>query len=59
MFQLLPYAEAFDRGQKQKAILNQLVENRDSIDDVDFALAKQLIEQQLLPMTVLATEEKS
>ena len=59
MFQLLPYAEAFDRGQKQKAILNRLVENRDSVDDVDFALAKQLIEQQLLPMTVLATEEES
>ena len=59
MFQLLPYAEAFDRGQKQKAILNQLVENRDSVDDVDFALAKQLIEQQLLPMTVLAAEEES
>ena len=59
MFQLLPYAEAFDRGQKQKAILNRLVENQDSVDDVDFALAKQLIEQQLLPMTVLATEEES
>ena len=59
MFHLIPYAEAFDRGLKQKAILNQLVEKQDSIDDIDFDLAKQLIEQQLLPMAVLASEEKS
>jgi len=59
MFHLIPYAEAFQRGQKQTAILNQLVENQTSIADVDFDLAKQLIQQQLLPLTVFATKEES
>ena len=36
MFHLIPYAEAFERGQKQKAILNQLVENQTAIADVEF-----------------------
>ena len=59
MFHLIPYAEAFERGQKQTAILNQLVEDQTSIADVDFDLAKQLIHQQLLPMAILATKEES
>jgi kynurenine 3-monooxygenase len=47
MFHLLPYAEAFSRGQIQQEILDELVEGADSIEQVDFTKAEQLILQQL------------
>jgi len=47
MFHLLPYAEAFSRGQTQQDILNQLVQSVDSIDEVDFTQAEQMILEQL------------
>lgn len=59
MFHLIPYAEAFQRGQKQIAILNQLVEDQTSVADVDFELARQLIQQQLSPLTVLSAKKES
>ena len=59
MFHLIPYADAFERGKKQKAILDQLVENIGSLEEVDFDLAKELIQEQLTPMFVLAAKEKS
>jgi kynurenine 3-monooxygenase len=47
---LLPYAEAFARGQIQQDILDQLVANTDSIEGVDFDKAEKLIAQQLSPV---------
>jgi kynurenine 3-monooxygenase len=47
MFHLLPYASAFERGKVQQAILDELVQGIDDINDVDFELAKSLVEERL------------
>jgi kynurenine 3-monooxygenase len=47
MFHLLPYASAFERGKVQQAILDELVQGVDDINDVDFELAKSLVEERL------------
>jgi kynurenine 3-monooxygenase len=47
MFHLIPYREAFERGETQESILNQLVADRSSIDEIDFELARKLIEEKL------------
>ena len=59
MFHLIPYADAFERGQQQRAILNRLVEGKSSVDAIDFDLAKRLIQQQLLPMPIFTAEEET
>lgn len=47
MFHLIPYAEAFARGKVQQQILTQLTKSASSVDAVDFALAEQLVVEQL------------
>ena len=47
MFHLIPYADAFTRGEIQQGILSELVENCDSIGDVDFAKAEALVKARL------------
>ncbi|MCL4125658.1 UNVERIFIED_CONTAM: hypothetical protein GTU68_024693 [Idotea baltica] len=47
MFHLIPYAEAFRRGQIQQEILMTLTETADTTDDVDMDLAKSLVEEKL------------
>jgi kynurenine 3-monooxygenase len=49
MFHRLPYAEVYQRGQQQAAILDQLQASASSLEEVDFDLASQLIDQ-LLPV---------
>ncbi len=48
MFHLLPYAEAYRRGTVQAAILDELTRTAASLDEVDFAHARRLIEQMIL-----------
>ncbi|MFT5300990.1 MAG: kynurenine 3-monooxygenase [Mariniblastus sp.] len=43
MFHLIPYSEAFARGEVQNAILNQLVDGVSEFEDVDFEKAQQLV----------------
>lgn len=45
MFHLLPYAEAYERGKIQAAILDELTESATSVDDVDFSEADILIKK--------------
>ena len=59
MFHLIPYAEAFKRGQLQRAILERLVDGKSSVDFIDFDLAKELVEDQLSPMSIFSTKEES
>lgn len=47
MFHLIPYAKAYARGEVQQEILDQLADQVDSISDVDFSKAAQLIEKRL------------
>lgn len=47
MFHHLPYAEALRRGHIQQTILDQLTRKAETVEQVDFGLAGQLIEQQL------------
>lgn len=55
MFHHIPYAQAQSRGLIQNSILNQLTENTDSIDEVNFELANQLVQEQLslIPLELL------
>ncbi len=46
----IPYAVAFERGRIQQDILNRLTESAATLDQVDFALAAQLIERRLPPI---------
>jgi len=39
MFSAIPYADAFDRGAKQAALLEQLVQGASSLDDIDLDAA--------------------
>jgi kynurenine 3-monooxygenase len=48
MFHLLPYAEAYRRGKIQAAILEELTTSAKTVDEVDFARAKRLIEERIL-----------
>lgn len=43
MFHTMPYADAFAAGVRQREILDRLTEGVDSIGDVDWALAAQLL----------------
>ena len=47
MFHLLPYAEAYRRGKIQAAILEELTTSTKTVDEVDFARAKRLIEERI------------
>ena len=48
MFHLLPYAEARKRGAVQAAILDELAESANTVEDVDMARAKRLIGERIL-----------
>jgi len=48
MFHQLPYAEAYRRGIVQAAILEELTTSAETVDDVDLARAKRLIEERIL-----------
>jgi kynurenine 3-monooxygenase len=48
MFHQVPYAEAYRRGKLQAAVLEELTDSANSIDDIDFAQAKRLIEERIL-----------
>jgi len=50
MFHRLPYAEAKKRGAIQEKILIELTDNVTSIEEVNFALARELIEKNLRPV---------
>jgi kynurenine 3-monooxygenase len=47
MFHRLPYREAWQRGKVQTAILDELLDGRDRLTDIDLALADRLIGQRL------------
>lgn len=47
MFHLIPYREALDRGKIQQAILNELVEGKTSIDEINFQQAATLVQANL------------
>ena len=47
MFHTMPYAEAQQRGIIQEEILNQLTASCERVEEVDFALAEQLIRERL------------
>lgn len=47
MFHRLPYEQAYKRGKIQQQILQQLIEQAQHIEQVDFDLAQALIEKQL------------
>ena len=47
MFHHIPYAQAQSRGKIQANILQQLAEDIESLDHVDWALATQLVQDQL------------
>jgi kynurenine 3-monooxygenase len=49
MFHSIPYAEAKSRGAVQEEILEELVRNAESVDQVDYTLAGQLVGQRLQP----------
>lgn len=52
MFHLLPYAEAFARGEVQAGILDELAASVSSADEIDLDLAKRLIKKRILPDSV-------
>ena len=49
-FQRVGYATAFARGKIQRQILQTLTEGKSDINDIDFGLASELIQQQLEPL---------
>lgn len=55
MFHLLPYAEAYRRGQIQAGILEELTKSAKTIEDVDLARAKRLIAKRILKVTADST----
>jgi len=50
MFHRIPYAEAYRRGEIQAGILDQLLANASSLDDVDYDKAAELITRKLNPL---------
>mgnify|MGYP002833265033 CR=1 FL=1 len=57
MFHLLPYAEAYARGQVQAKILEELTAHADSLDGIDLVNAKQLVEARMHSLPALHSEE--
>ena len=47
MFHLLPYAEAYRRGEIQQEILTELATGKETIEEIDFELAEQLVNERL------------
>jgi kynurenine 3-monooxygenase len=47
MFHLLPYAEAYRRGEIQQEILTELATGKASVEEVDFELAERLVCEKL------------
>ena len=47
MFHLLPYAEAYRRGEIQQEILTELATGKETIEEIDFELAEQLVCEKL------------
>ena len=47
MFHTVPYQEVFERGQVQDEILSKLCEGKSTVGEVDFELAKRLVEKRL------------
>ena len=56
MFHLMPYAEAFARGQNQDEILDALTERAKTIEDIDFDRARRLIEERILAPKATTTK---
>lgn len=51
MFHHIPYADAYRRGKVQADILTQLSSGNDRIDDIDWQLAAQLVQDKLEPIS--------
>lgn len=49
MFHHMPYADAYRHGKLQTNILNQLTDNKNTIDEIDWSLAKELVQAHLKP----------
>ncbi len=47
MFHLIPYAQAYERGQIQQQILIELTEGKSKISEIDFELAERLVKEKL------------
>ena len=47
MFHRIPYAVAYARGKVQQSILNQLIDGKSSVKEIDFGHAGQLIKEKL------------
>ncbi|MBT8058906.1 MAG: FAD-dependent monooxygenase, partial [Gammaproteobacteria bacterium] len=50
MFHRTPYAEAFRRGKTQAAILDELLDGRTALPQVDLRQAERLIAERLEPI---------
>ena len=50
MFHTIPYAKAKQLGVIQRKILDDLTENIDSFEEVDYEAAAKLIDQRLVPV---------
>jgi len=50
MFHRIPYAEAYRRGEIQAGILDELLADASSLDDVDYDLAADLVKEKLEPL---------
>lgn len=53
MFHRIPYAEAYRRGEIQAQILDELLADAEALEDVDFALAGEIINTRLKPLVAL------
>lgn len=53
MFHLVPYAVAFERGNIQQQILDNLVQHAETVTEIDFIAAAQLIESSLEPLNLV------
>jgi len=50
MFHRIPYAQVYRRGEIQAEILDELLANASSLEDVDYDKAEQLIKAELIPL---------
>jgi hypothetical protein len=50
MFHRVPYAECVRRGDIQAALLDELLQGADSLEDVDFQKAAVLVNERLEPI---------
>ena len=53
MFHRIPYTEAYQRGQVQGVIMDELLAGKDDLPDVDLELAARLVEERLEEVSVL------